>query len=358
MTDPRRPLAPVRTRTISRRGFLAVGAAAPLALGAGRASARENPTLGTIERLDPALDDLIAPDARVERVAESSGWIEGPVWDRAHDRLLFSDTMANTVFQWSRGEGLSVFLKPSGYTGSVPRGGEPGSNGLTFDHDGSLLLCQHGDRRVARLKADGSFQSLADRYQGKRFNSPNDLVVKSNGDIYFTDPNYGLLGENHDQGKELDFTGVYRLAADDGEVTLLTRELDFPNGLVFSPDEKTLYVGNSGFKRAIWTAYPVADDGTLGPGRPFGDVTPMVGERPGLPDGMKVDDRGNLFATGPGGVLIFSPDGKHLGTIATGSACGNCAWAEDGSVLYIAADKHVGRLQTKTSGRIPGPAKA
>jgi gluconolactonase len=348
MTSARRPT----TRTLPRLA----GAALLLAVGAAKAPAQAPPTLGTIERLDPALDALIAPDARVERVAEGFDWSEGTVWDRAGDRLLFSDVPENVVHQWTKEGGASVFLKPSGYTGTVGRGGEPGSNGLTFDRDGSLILAQHGDRRVARLKADGSFETLADRYEGKRFNSPNDVVVKSNGDVYFTDPPYGLLGEKMDQGKELDFNGVFRRSAD-GKVTLLTREVSFPNGLAFSPDEKTLYVACSDFKRAVWMAYPVAEDGTLGTGKVFADATAAVGKVKGLPDGLKVDDKGNVFATGPGGVLIFSPEGKHLGTLATGEACGNCAWGEDGTVLYIASDMYIGRIQTKTRGPIPGAAK-
>ncbi|MDG3003921.1 SMP-30/gluconolactonase/LRE family protein [Paludisphaera mucosa] len=324
------------------------------ALLAGReAAAQEPPTLGAIERLDPALDRLIPPGARVERIAEGFDWSEGTVWDSTVGRLLFSDVPENVVHQWMKAKGTSVALKPSGYTGSVGRGGEPGSNGLTFDEKGRLVLCQHGDRRIARLEADGKFTTLVDRYEGKRLNSPNDGAFKSNGDFYFTDPPYGLLGDNHDQGKELAFNGVYKLGVD-GRLTLLTRELSFPNGIAFSPDEKTLYVANSDPKRAIWMAYPVAADGTLGAGKVFADVTPLAGKRKGLPDGLKVDDAGNVFATGPGGVLIFSPAGKHLGTLATGEACGNCAWGEDRSVFYIASDMYIGRIQTTTKGPIPG----
>ena len=203
---------------------------------------------------------------RVERIAEGFDWSEGPVWDRRGGFLLFSDVPRNTVFKWQQGKGVNVFLKPSGYTGTTPRGGEPGSNGLLMDSQGRLILCQHGDRRVARLEAGGTFTTLADRYNGKRFNSPNDGVFKSNGDLYFTDPPYGLIGLNADPAKELDFNGVYRLSASDGKVTLLTREMTFPNGIAFSPDEKTLYVANSDPKKAIWMAFPVQDDGTLGAG--------------------------------------------------------------------------------------------
>ncbi len=314
------------------------------------AQEKETPTLGTIERLDPRLDQIVPRDARVERIAEGFDWSEGPVWDRRGGFLLFSDVPRNTVFKWQQGKGVSVFLKPSGYTGTTPRGGEPGSNGLLMDAQGRLTLCQHGDRRVARLDAGGTVATLADRYDGKRFNSPNDGVFKSNGDLYFTDPPYGLIGLNADPAKELDFNGVYRLSAGDGKVTLLTRELTFPNGIAFSPDEKTLYVANSDPKKAIWTAFPVRDDGTLGAGRVFGDVTSSVRSKPGLPDGMKVDQAGNLFATGPGGVLIFAPDGTHLGTLATGQKTANCGWGEDGTVLYITADMYLGRIKLTTKG--------
>jgi gluconolactonase len=311
---------------------------------------KETPTLGTIERLDPRLDQIVPKDARVERIAEGFDWSEGPVWDRRGGYLLFSDVPMNTVFRWQKGQGVSVFLKPSGYTGTAPRGGEPGSNGLLMDSQGRLILCQHGDRRVARLEEGGKFTTLADRYQGKRFNSPNDGVIKSNGDLYFTDPPYGLLGLNADPAKELDFNGVYRISHTDGTVTLLTKEMTFPNGIALSPDEKTLYVANSDPKLAIWKAFPVKDDGTLGEGRVFNEVTSSVGSKKGLPDGMKVDQSGNLFATGPGGVLIFAPDGTHLGTFATGEATANCGWGEDGTVLYIAADMYLGRIKLTTKG--------
>ena len=306
------------------------------------------PTIGTIERHDNRLDRIIAPDARMERLADGFDWSEGPVWVRDGGYLLFSDVPQNTVFRWKEGAGISVFLKPSGYTGPHPSGGEPGSNGLVLDPQGRLVLCQHGDRRVARREGD-TFVTLADRYQGKRFNSPNDAVYTSNGDLYFTDPPYGLPRLNNDPAKELDFNGVYRLAKD-GTVTLLTKEMTFPNGIALSPDEKTLYVANSDPKKAIWMAFPVKEDGTLGKGRVFFDATRWVGSKKGLPDGMKVDRAGNLFATGPGGVLIFDPDGTHLGTLATGEATANCGWGDDGSTLYITADMYLCRVRVKTRG--------
>jgi gluconolactonase len=304
--------------------------------------------LGTIERLDPALDALLPRDAVIEKLAEGFDWSEGPVW-MPDGSLLFSDVPMNTIFKWSEHGGVSIFIQPSGYSGTTPRGGEPGSNGLTHDKRGRLLACQHGDRRVARLE-NGKWTSIADRYEGKRFNSPNDLVVKSNGDVYFTDPPYGLVKNIDDPAKEISFQGVYRVSAPDGKVTLLTSEVTRPNGLAFSPDERILYVASSDPKKAIWMAYPVNGDGTLGAGRVLLDVTSSVGSKKGLPDGLKVDQRGNLWATGPGGVLIIAPDGRHLGTLATGEATANCAWGNDGSTLYITADMYLCRVRTKVKG--------
>ena len=308
------------------------------------------PALGKIERLDPAFDKLIPADAKIEKLAGSFTWSEGPVWMKKGGYLLFSDVPKNVIFKWKEGEGISEFMKPTGYTGSTPRGGEPGSNGLTVDAKGRLVLCEHGDRRIARAEKDGTKTTLADRYLGKRFNSPNDLVYKSNGDIYFTDPPYGLEGGNKSPQKELPYNGVFRIAKD-GKVTLLTSELTFPNGIAFSPDEKTLYVAVSDADKAVWMAYDVKDDGTISNGRIFFDATAMTKAAPGYPDGMKVDKAGNIFATGPGGVLVFSRDGKHLGTINTGEPTGNCAWGNDGSTLYITANHYLCRIKTSTRAK-------
>jgi gluconolactonase len=316
-------------------------------------------TLGTIERLDPAFDKLIGPDAKLEVLVAGHVWTEGPVWvPRDGGFLLFSDIPRNSIYKWQEGKGESLFLKPSGGTGkdaSILK--EPGSNGLLLDPEGRLVLCEHGDRRVSRLDSwDGkSKTTLADRYKGKPLNSPNDGVFKSNGDLYFTDPPYGRAlrepkGDEEFPGRDLDFCGVYRLSKD-GKLTLLTREMSKPNGIAFSPDEKTLYVANSDPKKAIWMRFPVKDDGTLGEGKVFYDTTKWVGEKKGLPDGMKVDAKGNVFATGPGGVLVFTPDGKHLGTLATGVPTANCNWGDDGTVLYVCADKALTRIKTKTKGK-------
>ena len=309
------------------------------------------PTFGSVERLDPALDKLIDPKAQIEKLAEGFKWSEGPVWYAREHCLLFSDVPRNTVYKWKEGNfEAAEFLKPSGYTGKIKRAGEPGSNGLTVDSHGALVLCQHGDRRVARLESNHQFTPLAEHYKWRRFNSPNDLVYKSNGDLYFTDPPYGLEGNNDDPKKELMFNGVYRLAKD-GTVTLLTGDLSRPNGIAFSPDEKTLYVANSDPQRAIWMAYDVKPDGTINNGRVFFDVTSSVATKKGLPDGMKVDAAGNIFATGPGGVYVFTSDGRHLGTINTGEPTANCGWGSNGSVLYITANDKLCRIQTKTHGK-------
>jgi gluconolactonase len=308
-------------------------------------------TLGRIERLDPAFDRLVDPDAAIEVLAANRfEWAEGPVWDRAGKRVLFSDIPRNMIWEWSQTSGLKEFLKPSGYTGAATfTGREPGSNGLIFDRAGELVMCQHGDRRVAKW-VDGKFVTLADRYAGKRLNSPNDLAIRSNGDLYFTDPPHGLPRQTEDPGRELDFQGVYRLNAQ-GELTLLTRQLQRPNGLAFSPDEKTLYVANSDRRKAVLMAFPVRSDGDLGAGKLFFDVTAAVGQgRPGLPDGLKVSTDGTVWATGPGGVLVYSPQGKHLGTLATGVATANLAFGDDGSTLYITADKNLVRVRTKVKG--------
>ncbi len=303
----------------------------------------------SIVRLDPRFDQLVPKDTKLEVVATDIIWAEGPVWDKQGNFLLFSDAPRNSAFKWSAKGGKELFLKPSGYTGSAEfTGREPGSNGLTFDAQHSLILCQHGDRRISRLGNDGKFITLADHYQGKRLNSPNDLTYKKNGDLYFTDPPYGLPKTFDDPGRELPFAGVYRLGKD-GKLTLLTDENKAPNGIAFSPDEKTLYVDDS--EKKIWKAYPVLPDGTLGKGRVFFDASEFSKKgMPGAPDGMKVDIHGNVWSAAPGGLFVIAPDGTLLGRFDLGAPTGNCAWGEDGSTLFVTSNHNLYRVRLNTKG--------
>jgi gluconolactonase len=306
------------------------------------------PTVGGIERLDPRFDELVPRDAAIEVLAMGFDWAEGPVWLQAAEGreacLLFSDIPRNRINRWRPGKGVDVFLEPSGFSGPDPEGREPGSNGLALDREGRLLLCEHGDRRVSRLERDGGRRTLVDAFEGRRLNSPNDAAVHSSGAIYFTDPPYGLPKQWDDPRRELEWCGVYRIAADGG-LALLCRTMTRPNGIAFSPDERTLYVAQSDPRAPIWKAFSVHDDGTLDEGRTFFDATSLAKDRRGLPDGLKVDARGNLFATGPGGVLVIAPDGTHLGTLLTGRATANCAFGEDGRSLFITADALLCRVR-------------
>lgn len=337
--------------SLRRTAFLSATLALLAAQHSAAADPLQYPKFGSIERLDPRFDELFDEDAQMEKLSEGFEWAEGPAWNKQERFLVFSDIPNNVVNRWVPGKALSLFLKPSGYTGKQTRGGEMGSNGLVYDPQGRLVLCQHGDRRIARLKGKNSFETLADKYQGKRFNSPNDAVYKSNGDLYFTDPPYGLEETFDDPARELDFCGVYRLSKR-GKVTLLTDEMTAPNGIAFSPDESLLYVAQSDKEEPLWKVFDVADDGTLENGKVFFDAAPLVKdpENKGSPDGLKVDRAGNIFATGPGGVLVFAPDGTHLGTLRTGQRTANCAWGDDGSTLYVTAHMFLVRIKTKTRG--------
>jgi gluconolactonase len=266
------------------------------------------PTIGEVVRFDGRINDLIPPDARIELLASGLEWSEGPLWiqEPPGGYLLFSDIPRNSVMKWQEGAGVSLFMKPSGYTGVTDYGREPGSNGLALDVAGRIIFCEHGDRRISRLEKDGGKKTLVDSYMGKRLNSPNDAVVKSNGDVYFTDPPYGLPKQYEDPRRELDFCGVFRLAST-GELTLLTKEMTRPNGIAFSPDESVLYVAQSDPRNPIIKAFPVKRDGTLGTSRAYTRIR----------------------------VYTY------------------CAWGDDGSVLYITADDCLCRLKTKTKGVNP-----
>ena len=312
------------------------------------------PQIGHVDRFEKELDQLIPADVEIEVLCGGFEWAEGPVWIPQRDNpyggyVLFSDIPNNAVIKWQEGVGASVYLKPAGYTGVADYGREPGSNGLALDALGRLVSCEHGDRRISVLSPNGGKMTLADRWNGKRFNSPNDLAIRSNGDIFFTDPIYGLPQREKDPLREIDFCGVYRLQSD-GTVTLQSKEISRPNGIGFSPDHKTLYVANSDGRDPVWRAFRVRDDGSLGVSRPFFDSSKDDRIGRGGGDGLKVDQQGNVFATGPGGVLVISPAGKLLGRIVTGERIANVGWGNDGSTLYLTSDMYLCRIRTNTRG--------
>lgn len=309
------------------------------------AQEKEKAPQASIERKSKAINALIKKDAKVEVIADGFAWVEGPVWIESKKMLLISDVPKNIIYKWTAKKGKELYLRPSGYTQQKPRSEELGSNGLALNSKGQLILCQHGDRRVALLNSspDSSqpmFTTLADGYNGKKFNSPNDLAVKSNGDIYFTDPPYGLERGMTDSAKELPYQGVYKISKD-GSVTLLTDTLSRPNGIAFFPGEKKLLVANSDPEKPNWYIYDVDENGLLKNGRTFYDGTQAYQKENRSPDGIKIDDRGNVFAAGPGGVWIFDKNGEVLGRIKTNIKTSNCAFANNFKTLYITADHYL-----------------
>lgn len=312
---------------------------------------KERQSIGTLERIDPALNAIIDNDARAEIIAEGFDWSEGPVWIDSMKMLLFSDVPQNTIFQWKEDEGHKVYLKPSGYTGQIQRGGETGSNGLLLNKKGQLVLCQHGDRRLAVMNAPldapaPDFISLAEQYNGKKFDSPNDVAQRSNGDYYFTDPPYGLEKYIDDPLKAAPYQGVYRVTENGTVTTLLIDSIPRPNGIAFLGDN-TLIVANSESERAVWYAYDIAADNALTNARIFYDATEAAKTDKGGPDGFKVDKNGNVFASGPGGVWIFDKNAKVLGKLKIPVAVSNCALADDDKTLYITADMYVLKVKMR-----------
>ena len=313
--------------------------------------ATAQPRLGEVVRLDPALDAIVSADARVEKLAEGFQFLEGPVWVRDGGYLLFSDPNANTIHSWSPEAGLAVFKTKSGYAGvDIADYGQPGSNGLTLDREGRLTITEHGNRRVTRLEKNGVLTVLADRYEGTRLNSPNDLVYRSDGSLYFTDPPFGLPRFHEDPRKELPYSGVFRWA--DGKLALLSTDLTGPNGIAFSPDERYLYVTNWDVQKKVVMRYEVTPDGGVRNGRVFFDMTAAPGEE--ALDGMKVDQRGNLYVSGPGGLWIISPDGAALGMIKMPELPANFAWGDaDGRSLYMTARSALYRVRLGVPGVRP-----
>ena len=306
---------------------------------------------GDVERIDPRLNALITPGTSIEVLAEGFSWSEGPVWVPELQALLFTDVPKNIAYRWDETNGLQVYLDPSGYTGYAPNEKKSGANGLILDANGNLLIAQHGDRRIAKintpLNEGKAFETVVDRYQGMRFHSPNDLVLSRNGSLFFTDPPYGISGDN-DPLREIPYNGLFRLDPD-GTVSLVYGKLSRPNGLAFSRDESLLYVTNSDPEKNLWMVLERVDERYQNP-RVFFDATNMT--RPGLADGLKVHSSGALFATGPGGVLIFSPDGKHLGTILTDGKTANCAFDADEKYLYMTSNRTLTRIKLKTNASL------
>jgi gluconolactonase len=310
---------------------------------------------GEVVRMDPALDAIVSPTARLEKLATGFSFTEGPVWvprkDGTEGHLLFSVPNDNLIYRMTADGETSVFRVKSGYSGfNIGEYHQPGSNGLTLDKQGRLTIDQHGNRRVVRVEPRGNITVLADRYDGKRLNSPNDLVYKSDGSLYFTDPPFGLPKVFDDPRKELPYSGVYRVA--DGRVRLVASDLDAPNGLAFSPDETYLYVDNWNEKKKVVIRYDVRPDGTLANGKVFFDMTFVPGET--ALDGLKVDRAGNVYVCGPEGIWILSPDGKHLGTIKPPEEPHNIAWGDDdGKTLYVTALSSIYRIRLNVPGIRP-----
>jgi len=306
-------------------------------------------TIGTLERYDEALDKIVSKDAKAEIITDGFLWAEGPCWIEKHKMLLFSDIRRNTVFKWTEAKGKEVYLTPSGYTGSVPRGGEMGSNGLTLDNKGNLVLCQDGDRKMSRMdapldKPQAKFVTLADKWDGKKFNSPNDAVFNSKGELYFTDPPYGLVtGSDNDPAKEIKFNGVYKVKKN-GEVILLLDSLTRPNGIAFFPGEKKILIANSDPQKPNWYIYDVDGD-KLKNGRIFYSAAGVRGA--GLPDGFRIDKKGNVYSAGPGGLHIFNKEGKLLGKLIVPGPTSNCSFSGDQKTLYITNNNQVLRLKLR-----------
>lgn len=315
-----------------------------------KTAAMKYQTTGMIERLDPALDAILSADAKVEVIAEGFDWSEGPLWIESEKMLLFSDVPQNVIYKWTEKKGKEVYLTPSGYTDTLKRGGEMGSNGLLLDPSGNLVLCQHGNRQMARMDTSikdpkASFVPIANLYKGKRLNSPNDATYNNNGELFFTDPPYGLEKQTDDPKKELPFQGVYKVKKS-GEVILLTDSLTRPNGIAFLPGEKILIVANSDPQKPYWYAFDVVND-SLTNARIFHSARVEDSKAKGLPDGFKVDKEGNIFATGPGGIWIFNKDAKLLGKIRVTEATSNCALSPDQKTLYVTNDMYLLRIKMR-----------
>lgn len=302
-----------------------------------------------LQSMDPAFDALVSKDAKAEVLADGFMWCEGPVWIEKHKMLVFSDVRKNIIYKWTQEKGKEVYLEPSGYTGSIPRGGEMGSNGLGLSPAGELVICQNGNRQMAVMdapldKPQPKYKVLANNYNGLKFDSPNDVTFLDNGDIYFTDPPYGLERNVGDPLKEAKYQGVYRIAKKDGKVTLLTTEIARPNGIGIFPGGKQILIANSDPANPVWYIYDLDKDGLLANGRVFYKA---AGQGFGSPDGLKIDKEGNVFATGPGGVWIFNKTGKLLGRIMIDLLTSNCSFSADQKTLYVTNTNRVLKIRLR-----------
>lgn len=305
----------------------------------------QNRHIGSIERLSPEINKLIDPDAKIEILAEGFEWSEGPVWSTKLNSLLFSDVPENVIYKWNEKDGLNIFAKPIGYSGNIPNNKKAGTNGLAIDSDDNLIVCMHGDRMIAKVENMNleKISSVIKSYNNNLFNSPNDLVYDSKGNLFFTDPPYGLLKGDKDELKEIPFNGVYKLSAN-GILNLLIKNLSRPNGISISNDEKTLYVANSDNKNPIIMKYELTKEGIKNP-KIFFDGRELAKKDQGLFDGLKVHPSGNVFATGPGGVLIIKPNGEHIGTIKTEVRTANCTFDNNFEYLYMTSDMYLTRIK-------------
>ena len=302
-------------------------------------------TIGSVERISPEMDLYVPKGSEVEILARGFGWSEGPVWVDELNALLFSDVPNNKAYRWDDKNGLSVFLDQSGYTGIVPANKKDGSNGLTLNSNNELVLAMHGDRRIAKLKSwkEKTFETIVNRYEENLFSSPNDLVYAKNGDLYFTDPPYGLKGFNNDELKELSYNGVYKLSYS-GNLSLIIDDLSVPNGIAISNDQKTLYVNISDRNNMIIMAYDITSTGVTN-SRVFFDGNELAKKDKGSFDGLKIHPSGTIFSTGPGGILVIKPDGAHLGTIRTEERSANCAFDPDFKYLYMTSHMYLTRIK-------------
>ncbi len=308
-------------------------------------------TTGSWEKNDPGLDSVLDTSSSAEIIAEGMDWSEGPVWVESQKTLLFSDVPRDTIFKWSEEKGKEVYLTPSGYTDTIKRGGEMGSNGLLLDKQRRLVLCQCGNRQMARMDAsldhpEPRFITLANRFEGKRFSSPNDAVFNSQGDLYFTDPPYGLVNREKDSSKETSWNGVYRVGTD-GKVSLAIDSLTRPNGIAFLPGENKLLVSNSDPEKPSWYLFDVSADGSLKAAGIFYSATGYDKSWKGLPDGMKINKKGIVFGAGPGGLYVFNSGGKKLGLLHLENATSNCALSADEKTLYVTNDMNILRIRLK-----------